>query len=151
MICKVGTLEIHLHTKPTVLDFSLLFHAFDETKSWYLQENLEKYCTPPCEASTDDPWYHTSNTFAGSWVYSYHFLHTSFSCIYITLAFPVSDQWLCGRNPTRFDGCPASTSEVAPAECRRGQRIPRCALPRSAFHHSHQTGAPHGGVQPFSR
>ncbi|KAF6717873.1 Coagulation factor VIII [Oryzias melastigma] len=64
VICKVGTLEIHLHTKPTVLDFSLLFHAFDETKSWYLQENLQKYCTPPCEASTDDPWYHTSNTFA---------------------------------------------------------------------------------------
>ncbi|XP_011478321.4 coagulation factor VIII [Oryzias latipes] len=64
VICKVGTLEIHLNKKPTIQDFSLLFHTFDETKSWYLQENLQKYCTPPCQANTDDPWYHTSNKFA---------------------------------------------------------------------------------------
>uniref|UniRef100_A0A8C8DWW3 Coagulation factor VIII, procoagulant component n=1 Tax=Oryzias sinensis TaxID=183150 RepID=A0A8C8DWW3_9TELE len=64
VICKVGTLEIQLNKKPTIQDFSLLFHTFDETKSWYLQENLQKYCTPSCQANTDDPWYHTSNKFA---------------------------------------------------------------------------------------
>ncbi|KAM3613214.1 uncharacterized protein V6R79_022640 [Siganus canaliculatus] len=68
VICKSGTLPIHRHVKPEKFsqpdEFSLLFHAFDETKSWYLSENLKKYCTPPCQANTEDPWFHVSNKFA---------------------------------------------------------------------------------------
>uniref|UniRef100_A0A672J286 Coagulation factor VIII, procoagulant component n=1 Tax=Salarias fasciatus TaxID=181472 RepID=A0A672J286_SALFA len=64
VICKSGTLQTHLNTQIGIQEFSLLFHTFDETKSWYMEENLQRYCAPPCQANTADPWYHTSNTFA---------------------------------------------------------------------------------------
>uniref|UniRef100_H2UN37 Coagulation factor VIII, procoagulant component n=1 Tax=Takifugu rubripes TaxID=31033 RepID=H2UN37_TAKRU len=64
VICKPGTLSTRLHTQPDVQEFALLFHTFDETKSWYMEENLRRYCAPPCHANTQDPWYHISNKFA---------------------------------------------------------------------------------------
>ncbi|XP_032410683.1 coagulation factor VIII isoform X1 [Xiphophorus hellerii] len=69
VICKSGTLQTYkwqnnLNMQPDIQDFSLLFHTFDETKSWYHEENLLRYCSPPCQANTQDPWYHTSNKFA---------------------------------------------------------------------------------------
>ncbi|XP_015225155.1 PREDICTED: coagulation factor VIII-like, partial [Cyprinodon variegatus] len=64
VICKPGTLQNNINTQPGIQDFSLLFHTFDETKSWYHEENLLRYCAPPCQANTEDPWYHTSNKFA---------------------------------------------------------------------------------------
>uniref|UniRef100_A0AAQ4QXA3 Coagulation factor VIII, procoagulant component n=1 Tax=Gasterosteus aculeatus aculeatus TaxID=481459 RepID=A0AAQ4QXA3_GASAC len=64
VICKPGTLRTRQNTQPNVEEFALLFHSFDETKSWYLEENLRLHCTPPCVANTEDPWYHVSNTFA---------------------------------------------------------------------------------------
>nr|XP_015802198.2 coagulation factor VIII [Nothobranchius furzeri] len=64
VICKSGTLKTGRNKKPDIREFSLLFHTFDETKSWYLEENLQQYCAPPCWANPKDPWYHTSNRFA---------------------------------------------------------------------------------------
>ncbi|XP_038142468.1 coagulation factor VIII [Cyprinodon tularosa] len=64
VICKPATLQNNINTQPGIQDFSLLFHTFDETKSWYHEENLLRYCAPPCQANTEDPWYHTSNKFA---------------------------------------------------------------------------------------
>ncbi|XP_044061159.1 coagulation factor VIII [Siniperca chuatsi] len=64
VICKSGTLQTRQNTQPDVQEFSLLFHTFDETKSWYLEESLQQHCTPPCQANTEDPWYHVSNKFA---------------------------------------------------------------------------------------
>uniref|UniRef100_A0A4W6C3F6 Coagulation factor VIII, procoagulant component n=1 Tax=Lates calcarifer TaxID=8187 RepID=A0A4W6C3F6_LATCA len=61
VICKSGILRNH---QPEVQEFSLLFHTFDETKSWYMEENLSQHCAPPCQANTEDPWYHISNKFA---------------------------------------------------------------------------------------
>ncbi|GAA6225317.1 coagulation factor VIII-like [Lates japonicus] len=61
VICKSGILRTH---QPEVQEFSLLFHTFDETKSWYMEENLSRHCAPPCQANTEDPWYHISNKFA---------------------------------------------------------------------------------------
>uniref|UniRef100_A0A8C4GQ25 Coagulation factor VIII, procoagulant component n=1 Tax=Dicentrarchus labrax TaxID=13489 RepID=A0A8C4GQ25_DICLA len=58
VICKPGTLRTRQYTQPGVQDFSLLFHTFDETKSWYLEESLQRHCAPPCEANSEDPWYH---------------------------------------------------------------------------------------------
>ncbi|KAM9356695.1 coagulation factor VIII [Symphorus nematophorus] len=60
VICKPGTLVTH----QPVQVFSLLFHTFDETKSWYMEESLQQHCAPPCQANTEDPWYHISNKFA---------------------------------------------------------------------------------------
>ncbi|XP_019739469.1 coagulation factor VIII isoform X2 [Hippocampus comes] len=66
IICKAGTLPAAKHSEvgKMIRDFSLLFHTFDETKSWYLEENLKKHCVSPCEVNPDDPWYHVGNKFA---------------------------------------------------------------------------------------
>ncbi|KAM9740952.1 coagulation factor VIII [Menidia menidia] len=64
VICKSGKLQSRQNNQKGIQEFSLLFHTFDETKSWYLEENLQRYCAPPCQANTEDPWYHTSNRFA---------------------------------------------------------------------------------------
>ncbi|XP_076015760.1 coagulation factor V [Genypterus blacodes] len=64
VICKPGTLQTHLNMQPGIKEFSLLFHTFDETKSWYMEENLRQHCAYPCQAKPDNPWYKTSNTFA---------------------------------------------------------------------------------------
>lgn len=65
VICKPNTLHRHQNSQPSIQEYSLLFHTFDETKSWYLKENLQKYCTPPCQANPEDPWFQISNKFAG--------------------------------------------------------------------------------------
>ncbi|CAG09735.1 unnamed protein product, partial [Tetraodon nigroviridis] len=64
VICKPGTLSTRLQMQPDIREFALLFHTFDETKSWYMEENLRRHCAPPCQANTQDPWYHVSNKFA---------------------------------------------------------------------------------------
>ncbi|XP_051922357.1 coagulation factor VIII isoform X2 [Hippocampus zosterae] len=66
IICKAGTLPAAKNSEvgQMIQDFSLLFHTFDETKSWYLEENLKKHCVSPCEVNPDDSWYHVGNTFA---------------------------------------------------------------------------------------
>ncbi|XP_054452994.1 coagulation factor VIII [Anoplopoma fimbria] len=64
VICKSGILRTRQNTQPNVQEFALLFHTFDETKSWYMEENLRRHCAPPCQANTEDPWYHISNKFA---------------------------------------------------------------------------------------
>ncbi|KAK7922408.1 hypothetical protein WMY93_009310 [Mugilogobius chulae] len=64
VICKPGTLHKGLNRQQDVQEFALLFHTFDETKSWYLDENLKEYCVHPCRVNHAEPWFHTSNTFA---------------------------------------------------------------------------------------
>uniref|UniRef100_A0A3Q0T2K1 Coagulation factor VIII, procoagulant component n=1 Tax=Amphilophus citrinellus TaxID=61819 RepID=A0A3Q0T2K1_AMPCI len=64
VICKTGTLQTNQNTQAGIQEFSLLFHTFDETKSWYLEENLKRHCAPPCQVNTKDPWYYASNKFA---------------------------------------------------------------------------------------
>ncbi|XP_021439089.2 coagulation factor VIII isoform X1 [Oncorhynchus mykiss] len=64
VICKPGTLHPQLNLQPNLQEYALLFHTFDETKSWYLDENIRRYCTPPCQAQKDDPWFQLSNKFA---------------------------------------------------------------------------------------
>uniref|UniRef100_A0A8C7JD97 Coagulation factor VIII n=1 Tax=Oncorhynchus kisutch TaxID=8019 RepID=A0A8C7JD97_ONCKI len=64
LICKPGTLHPQLNLQPNLQEYALLFHTFDETKSWYLDENIRQYCIPPCQARRDDPWFQLSNKFA---------------------------------------------------------------------------------------
>uniref|UniRef100_H3DHA1 Coagulation factor VIII, procoagulant component n=1 Tax=Tetraodon nigroviridis TaxID=99883 RepID=H3DHA1_TETNG len=47
VICKPGTLSTRLQMQPDIREFALLFHTFDETKSWYMEENLRRHCAPP--------------------------------------------------------------------------------------------------------
>nr|XP_057918781.1 coagulation factor VIII isoform X2 [Doryrhamphus excisus] len=62
LVCKSGTLGKNHQLK--IQEFSLLFHTFDETKSWYLEENLRRHCAPPCQVNPEDPWYHIGNKFS---------------------------------------------------------------------------------------
>uniref|UniRef100_A0A673K9R1 Coagulation factor VIII-like n=1 Tax=Sinocyclocheilus rhinocerous TaxID=307959 RepID=A0A673K9R1_9TELE len=64
LICHPGTLHPRVLRQPDVTDFFLLFTTFDERKSWYLDYNIRKFCTPPCQAKVDDPWFEMSNKFA---------------------------------------------------------------------------------------
>uniref|UniRef100_A0A672NNC6 Coagulation factor VIII-like n=1 Tax=Sinocyclocheilus grahami TaxID=75366 RepID=A0A672NNC6_SINGR len=64
LICRPGILRPRDLLQPDVMDFFLLFTTFDERKSWYLDYNTRKFCTPPCQAKVDDPWFEMSNKFA---------------------------------------------------------------------------------------
>ncbi|XP_077589064.1 coagulation factor VIII [Stigmatopora nigra] len=64
LVCKPDTLPMAEDLGAKIQDFSLLFHTFDETKSWYLEENLKKHCVSPCQVNLDDPWYKMGNTFS---------------------------------------------------------------------------------------
>ncbi|CAL8357120.1 unnamed protein product [Merluccius merluccius] len=64
IICKSRTLDSHLHLQANIQEYALLFHSFDETKSWYIEENLQRHCVPPCKAIPEDPWFQISNKFA---------------------------------------------------------------------------------------
>ncbi|XP_062381158.1 coagulation factor VIII [Sardina pilchardus] len=64
LICKPGTLKTASLMQPGVRDLFLLFTVFDERKSWYMEENIRKFCSPPCRANKNDPWFETSNKFS---------------------------------------------------------------------------------------
>ncbi|XP_053506054.1 coagulation factor VIII [Ictalurus furcatus] len=64
LICRPGTLKSRVLLQPGVQDLFLLFTVFDEKKSWYLDYNIRKFCTSPCQAKVDDPWFETNNKFA---------------------------------------------------------------------------------------
>ncbi|KAM6953333.1 coagulation factor VIII [Aplochiton taeniatus] len=64
VICKPGTLHPRLHLQPGIQEYALLFHTFDESRSWYMEENLERYCTPPCRPRPRDLWFQVGNRFA---------------------------------------------------------------------------------------
>ncbi|KAJ8246909.1 hypothetical protein GJAV_G00256690 [Gymnothorax javanicus] len=60
IVCRPGS----LHPSNVIQQFSLLFTVFDETKSWYLEENVKRFCRSPCTIRNGDPWFKTSNRFA---------------------------------------------------------------------------------------
>ncbi|KAJ8337919.1 hypothetical protein SKAU_G00368850 [Synaphobranchus kaupii] len=64
ILCKPGTLHPLFDLQPGIKQFSLLFTVFDETKSWYLEDNIRRFCKPPCHIRNDDPWFKISNKFA---------------------------------------------------------------------------------------
>nr|XP_028570220.1 coagulation factor VIII isoform X5 [Podarcis muralis] len=63
IICRPGVLSTAYRRQLAVQEFSLLFTIFDETKSWYFAENLERNCLHPCHIQTDDPAFKASNSF----------------------------------------------------------------------------------------
>ncbi|XP_061454964.1 coagulation factor VIII isoform X2 [Rhineura floridana] len=63
IICQPGALSTVYGRQLAVQEFSLLFTIFDETKSWYFAENLERDCPPPCHIQMDNPAFKASNYF----------------------------------------------------------------------------------------
>ncbi|XP_074820393.1 coagulation factor VIII isoform X2 [Natator depressus] len=63
LICRPGILSPAFGRQLAVQEFSLLFTIFDETKSWYLAENMERNCPPLCQIQPDDPDFRRSSYF----------------------------------------------------------------------------------------
>ncbi|XP_028641087.1 coagulation factor VIII [Grammomys surdaster] len=55
LICHTNTLNPAHGRQVTVQEFALLFTVFDETKSWYFPENVERNCKTPCNIQIEDP------------------------------------------------------------------------------------------------
>ncbi|XP_060105078.1 coagulation factor VIII-like [Heteronotia binoei] len=63
IICQPGVLSTVHGRQLSIQEFSLLFTIFDETKSWYFAENLERNCPSPCHMQMDNPVFKMSNSF----------------------------------------------------------------------------------------
>ncbi|KAM5221720.1 coagulation factor VIII [Ctenodactylus gundi] len=55
LICRTDTLSSAHGRQMTVKEFALFFTIFDETKSWYFAENMERNCQAPCNIHLEDP------------------------------------------------------------------------------------------------
>ncbi|XP_019571636.2 coagulation factor VIII [Rhinolophus sinicus] len=55
LICRTNTLNPSYGRQMTVQEFALFFTIFDETKSWYFTENMERNCRAPCNIQMEDP------------------------------------------------------------------------------------------------
>ncbi|XP_036893723.1 coagulation factor VIII isoform X3 [Sturnira hondurensis] len=55
LICHTNTLNPAYGRQVTVQEFVLFFTIFDETKSWYFTENMERNCRAPCNIQMEDP------------------------------------------------------------------------------------------------
>lgn len=65
IICRRGVLSFVFRRQLAVQEFSLLFTIFDETKSWYFQENMERNCRLPCRIQQDNPDFKRNHSFHG--------------------------------------------------------------------------------------
>ncbi|XP_069505079.1 coagulation factor VIII [Ambystoma mexicanum] len=63
LVCHPNTLSQVFGRQLAVQEFSLLFTIFDETKSWYLAENIERNCQAPCQVRTEDHEFISSNRY----------------------------------------------------------------------------------------
>uniref|UniRef100_A0A8C0B3M1 Coagulation factor VIII n=1 Tax=Buteo japonicus TaxID=224669 RepID=A0A8C0B3M1_9AVES len=63
IICRRGVLNFVFRRQLAVQEFSLLFTIFDETKSWYFLENMERNCRPPCHIQQDNPDFKRNHSF----------------------------------------------------------------------------------------
>ncbi|NXD16732.1 FA8 factor, partial [Nothocercus nigrocapillus] len=63
IICRRGVLSSLFRRQLAVQEFSLLFTIFDETKSWYFQENMERNCRPPCRVQQDNLDFRRNHSF----------------------------------------------------------------------------------------
>uniref|UniRef100_A0A2K5D1A5 Coagulation factor VIII n=1 Tax=Aotus nancymaae TaxID=37293 RepID=A0A2K5D1A5_AOTNA len=55
LVCHANALNPAHGRQVTVQEFALFFTIFDETKSWYFTENMERNCRAPCHVQMDDP------------------------------------------------------------------------------------------------
>ncbi|XP_048397435.1 coagulation factor V [Stegostoma tigrinum] len=63
LICKKGTLNTFNEIPNDAREFVLLFNTFDETKSWYLNENENRLCKESCEISKSNSNFKQHSTF----------------------------------------------------------------------------------------
>ncbi|KAM7336184.1 hypothetical protein ACRRTK_004677 [Alexandromys fortis] len=61
LICKSRSLDQRGIQKAADIEQQAVFAVFDENKSWYIEDNINKFCENPEEVKRDDPKFYESN------------------------------------------------------------------------------------------
>ncbi|KAM4701613.1 ferroxidase HEPHL1 [Discoglossus pictus] len=61
LTCKKGTLDSFLNRKDVDKDFVMMFSVVDENMSWYLEENINTYCSDHETVDVEDEEFQESN------------------------------------------------------------------------------------------
>ncbi|XP_027778687.2 coagulation factor V isoform X1 [Marmota flaviventris] len=61
LICKSRSLDKRGIQKAADIEQQAVFAVFDENKSWYIEDNINKFCENPDEVKRDDPRFYQSN------------------------------------------------------------------------------------------
>ncbi|XP_012658052.1 coagulation factor V [Otolemur garnettii] len=61
LICKSRSLDKRGIQRAADMEQQVVFAVFDENKSWYIEDNINKFCENPEEVNRDDPKFYESN------------------------------------------------------------------------------------------
>ncbi|KAK1329482.1 LOW QUALITY PROTEIN: hypothetical protein QTO34_011672 [Cnephaeus nilssonii] len=61
LICKSRSLDTRGIQRAADIEQQAVFAVFDENKSWYIEDNINKFCENPEEVNRDDPKFYESN------------------------------------------------------------------------------------------
>ncbi|XP_036199955.1 coagulation factor V [Myotis myotis] len=61
LICKSRSLDKRGIQRAADIEQQAVFAVFDENKSWYIEDNINKFCENPEEVKRDDPKFYESN------------------------------------------------------------------------------------------
>ncbi|KAM6218339.1 coagulation factor V [Rhynchocyon petersi] len=61
LICKSRSLDKRGIQKAADIEQQAVFAVFDENKSWYIEDNINKFCENPDKVKRDDPKFYESN------------------------------------------------------------------------------------------
>uniref|UniRef100_A0A8C6WAW2 Coagulation factor V n=1 Tax=Nannospalax galili TaxID=1026970 RepID=A0A8C6WAW2_NANGA len=61
LICKSRSLDQRGIQRAADIEQQAVFAVFDENKSWYIEDNINKFCENPDEVKRDDPKFYQSN------------------------------------------------------------------------------------------
>nr|Q58L90.1 RecName: Full=Venom prothrombin activator omicarin-C non-catalytic subunit; Short=vPA; AltName: Full=Venom coagulation factor Va-like protein; Contains: RecName: Full=Omicarin-C non-catalytic subunit heavy chain; Contains: RecName: Full=Omicarin-C non-catalytic subunit light chain; Flags: Precursor [Oxyuranus microlepidotus]AAX37266.1 factor V-like nonenzymatic subunit omicarin C [Oxyuranus microlepidotus] len=61
LVCKLKALSVKGVQNKADVEQHAVFAVFDENKSWYLEDNIKKYCSNPSSVKKDDPKFYKSN------------------------------------------------------------------------------------------
>ncbi|XP_004706894.1 coagulation factor V [Echinops telfairi] len=61
LICKSRSLDKRGIQRTADVEQQMVFAVFDENKSWYLEDNINKFCENPDEVKHEDPKFYESN------------------------------------------------------------------------------------------
>lgn len=61
LICKSKSLDKRGIQRTADIEQLAVFAVFDENKSWYIEDNINKFCENPDEVNRDDPKFYESN------------------------------------------------------------------------------------------
>ncbi|XP_069825746.1 ferroxidase HEPHL1 isoform X1 [Dendropsophus ebraccatus] len=65
LTCKKGTLDGSMNRVDVDKDFVMMFYVIDENVSWYLEENIQTYCSEPDTVDVDNEDFQESNKMHG--------------------------------------------------------------------------------------